>query len=128
MGSSEKEGIKRNSNTFNSALLPKTLRVGYLNVGVDLYIPNALQCFTCFKYGHHDCRCKKSSSESLCRHCGEVANTHNSSNCNNKIKCANCGGDMWLFPEHVRSRNEKRKLSPLSIEKDSDKFYLKISL
>ena len=60
MGSSEKEGIKRNSNTFNSALLPKTLRVGYLNVGVDLYIPNALQCFTCFKYGHHDCRCKKS--------------------------------------------------------------------
>ena len=92
-----RDGIKRETNTivltFNSAILPKTLKVGYLNVGVDLYIPNPLQCYTCFKFGHHERRCKKSTSESLCRHCGEVGNTHDSSNCNNKIKCANCGGE-----------------------------------
>ena len=47
-----RDGIKRETNTivftFTSAILPKTLKVGYLNVGVDLYIPNPLQCCTCF--------------------------------------------------------------------------------
>ena len=33
---------------------------------------------------------KRQSLESLCRLCGEEANTHD---CKNKIKCANCGGE-----------------------------------
>ena len=92
-----RDGIRRETNTivltFNSAILPKSLKVGYLNVGVDLYIPNPLQCYTCYKYGHHERRCQKTNSESLCRHCGEVANGHDSANCKNTVKCADCGGD-----------------------------------
>ena len=46
-----RDGIKRETNTivltFNSAILPKSLKIGYLNVGVDLYIPNPLQCYSC---------------------------------------------------------------------------------
>ena len=92
-----RDGIKRETNTivltFNSAILPKSLKVGYLNVGVDLYIPNPLQCYTCFEYGHHERRCNESTTESLCKHCGELANTHDATNCTNKVKCVNCDGE-----------------------------------
>ena len=92
-----RDGKKRETNTivltFNSAILPKSLKVGYLNVGVDSYIPNPLHCYTCYKYGHHEHRCNKAGSEGVCRHCGEVACTHDSANCKNSIKCANCGGE-----------------------------------
>ena len=88
-----RDGIRRETNTivltFNSAILPKSLKIGYLNVGVDLYIPNPLQCYTCFKYGHHKRKCNKNTSEALCKHCGEVANTHDSTSCKNTVKCAN---------------------------------------
>ena len=92
-----RDGVKRETNTivltFNSAILPKTLKIGYLSVGVELYVPNPLQCYTCYKFGHHERKCRKSPSETLCKHCGELANTHDPSNCSNKIKCINCGGD-----------------------------------
>ena len=42
-----RDGIKKPTNTivltFNTAILPKCLKVGYLRVTVDLYIPNPLQ-------------------------------------------------------------------------------------
>ena len=53
-----RDGIRRDTNTivlkFRTAILPKTLKVGYMKVPVDLYIPNHLQCYKCFKFGHHE--------------------------------------------------------------------------
>ena len=50
-----RDGVKRESNTiiltFQTAIIPKTLKVGYLKVPVNLYVPNPLQCYTCFKFG-----------------------------------------------------------------------------
>ena len=38
-----RDGVKKSTNTivltFRTAILPKTLKIGYLNVGVDIYIP-----------------------------------------------------------------------------------------
>ena len=52
-----RDNVKRNTNTivltFNTSILPKWLKVGYLKVLVDMYIPNPLQRYACFKYGHH---------------------------------------------------------------------------
>ena len=108
-----RDGIKRETNTivltFNSAILPKSLKVGYLNVGVDLYIPNPLQCYTCYKYGHHELRCNEAGSEGLYRHCGEVACTHDSANCKNSIKCANCGGEHIATSRTCPDRQVQRK-------------------
>ena len=92
----------------------------YLNVGVDLYIPNPLQCYTCYIYGHHERRCNKTGSEGLCRHCGEVACTHDSTNCKNSIKCANCGGEhigtsrtcpVWKREKEIVTVKYKESLS-----------------
>ena len=109
-----RDGIRRETNTivltFNSAILPKSLKVGYLNVGVDLYIPNPFQCYTCYKYGHHKRRCQKTNLEKLCRHCGEVAKSQDSANCKNTVKCANCGGDHMATSRTCRVWKREKEI------------------
>ena len=89
-----RDNVKRNTNTivltFNTSILPKWLKVGYLKVLVDMYIPNPLQCYAFFKYGHHERSCKLHAGE-LCRRCGITGYTHDESKCPNPIKCVNCG-------------------------------------
>ena len=64
--------IKRNGNTiktstiiltFRSPNLPNNIKCGYLNVPVDVYVPNPLRCFKCQKYGHHRNNCRR---EAVC--------------------------------------------------------------
>ena len=54
--------------TFNRPDMPKELRVGYLKVKVDLFIPNPLRCFNCNKFGHTSQRCKTTAK---CQRCGK---------------------------------------------------------
>ena len=56
-----------------------------------MYIPNPLQCYACFKYGHHERPCKLYGGDELCRHCGIKGITHDESRCTNEVKCVNCG-------------------------------------
>ena len=69
----------------------RCLKVGYLKVLVDMYILNPLQCYACFKYGHHERSCKLYGGDELCRRCGITGVTHDESRCTNEIKCVNCG-------------------------------------
>ena len=64
------------------------------------------------QYGHHERKCNKTGSEDLCRHCGEVTCIHDSANCKNSIKSANCGfTDMSCMEtgERKRYRQVERK-------------------
>ena len=47
--------------TFCNANLPKDIRIGYLRVKVDPFIPNPLRCFKCQKYGHGAQRCSSAA-------------------------------------------------------------------
>ena len=38
--------------TFNSPDLPKEIKMGYLRVKVELFVPNPLRCFNCYSFGH----------------------------------------------------------------------------
>ena len=94
-----RDGIKRETNTiiltFQTAIIPKTLKVGYLKVPIDLYIPNPLQCYTCFKFGHHENRCNSGSDNKLCSRCAEPLSTHGTpcaDDCKKTLKCVSCGG------------------------------------
>ena len=40
--------------TFNTVVTPKTLKIFYEIIPVDLYVPNPLRCFNCQKFGHHE--------------------------------------------------------------------------
>ena len=73
--------------TFNTPALPKTVKVAYFRVSVEIYIPNPLRCHSCQKYGHHENWCTK---DPICANCGEPAN-HTEQNCGNAPSCVNCG-------------------------------------
>ena len=44
--------------TFNPPDMLKEIKVGYLKVKVDLFIPKPLQCFNCSKFDHTSQCCK----------------------------------------------------------------------
>ena len=87
----KRNGELKNTNTFvftfNTSVLPKTIKVAYFRVNVEVYIPNPLRCHHCQKYGHHEDRCSK---DPICSKCGQVAE-HPESQCRNELHCVNCG-------------------------------------
>ena len=73
----KKDGQLKDTNTFvftfNTPNLPSTIKIAFLRVGVEVYIPNPLRCFSCQQYGHHADRCK---NHHVCSNCGEPAIHH----------------------------------------------------
>jgi hypothetical protein len=87
--------IKRNNNlqdtntfvlTFNKPTVPKVVKVGFLQVKVEIYIPNPLRCYKCQKYGHHEDRCSRAK---VCGRCGD--HSHQEADCRATPHCVNCG-------------------------------------
>ncbi len=71
--------------TFNSVTPPPYVKVGYLHLKVEPYIPNPMRCFGCQQYGHTKTRC---SREPKCNNCGKEG--HQSENCKASPWCPNC--------------------------------------
>ncbi|XP_048251538.1 uncharacterized protein LOC125379305 [Haliotis rufescens] len=72
--------------TFALSALPKSIKAGYINIGVEVYVPNPLRCFKCQKFGHGSKYCDHSV---ICQRCG---GGHENTDCDAEIKCANCKG------------------------------------
>ena len=85
--------------TFNTVNVPKSLKIFYRIVPVDLYVPNPLRCFNCQRFGHHENNCPVDLG-SVCANCGAGGHDHHTSACKNKPKCVNCGKD------HVSRSNQ----------------------
>ena len=73
--------------TFNTPVLPKTVKVAYFRVNVEDYVPNPLRCHNCQKYGQHEDRCSK---DPICSKCGQTGE-HLENRCSNELHCVNCG-------------------------------------
>ena len=78
--------------TFNSVETPKSLKIFYQIIPVELYVPNPLRCFNCQKFGHHENNCPADDG-SVCEKCGTGNHDHLTSQCKNPTKCVNCGGN-----------------------------------
>ena len=52
--------------TFSSPYLPKEIRVGYLQVKVDMFVKNQLRCFNCNRFGHTCARWKTTAKCVMC--------------------------------------------------------------
>ncbi|XP_067661938.1 uncharacterized protein [Haliotis asinina] len=72
--------------TFALSKLPDSIKAGYFNLGVNIFIPNPLRCFKCQQFGHGARFCK---NDSVCFRCSEQ---HDAFDCTNDVKCANCHG------------------------------------
>ena len=90
-------------------ILPETVVVAFERIRVDVYIPNPLQCYFCLKFGHHENSCR--SEKGYCYKCGNEAAYECARQCDDPIKCKNCGEQ-----HHAKSRKcsywkkEKRTL------------------
>ena len=100
--------------TFCNPVLPPVLKVGYLNVRVQLYVPSPMRCFKCQKFGHVRDRC---SGEEVCGVCCKA--THDGP-CTDPAHCANCGGDhpsssrncpVWIQESSIQKVKTEKKIS-----------------
>ena len=69
------------------SVLPKQLKVSFLRVFLDPYIPNPLRCYQCQVFGHHENKCKR---EQLCANCGQHKHSADETDSKRPAKCINC--------------------------------------
>ena len=86
-----REGVRKPTGTFiltfNTPKPPKTLKIGYMQVRVDIYIPNPVRCFNCQRYGHFKSNCNRPAT---CEKCGQEG--HSGDTCEGSPRCVNCQG------------------------------------
>ena len=101
--------------TFSRPTPPAEIKIGYLKVNADVYIPNPLWCFRCQKCGHGKMNCKK---ELTCFRCGQTG--HDGLECQEPHKCANCDGNhmatsrgcpLFLKEKEVQRLKTEKKLT-----------------
>ena len=111
--------------TFNSITVPKTLRIFYQFVPVDIYVPNPLRCFNCQRFGHHESDCPIDYC-SVCEKCGTGGFEHLASACPNPVKCVNCGlnhlsrsnvCEVWKKEKEIMKIKVTRNLTYLEARK-----------
>ena len=76
--------------TLNTSVLPKQLKVAFLRVSVDPYMPNPLRCYACQVFGHHENKCHR---EEICANCGQAKHSADETDCKRPAKCFNCKKD-----------------------------------
>ena len=90
--------------TFKSPVIPEAIKVGYLNVKTELYIPNPLRCTMCQKFGHGKKRCAELNELPKCGMCAALLTPEDKSHqpCKNPPKCVNCGEGHGSFSRECR--------------------------
>ena len=76
--------------TFNSPNLPTVVKIGFMQVKVDVYIPSPFRCYHCQVFGHQE---NKSGRHAVCCNCGEPEHCRPFRVCDKPAKCVNCSGD-----------------------------------
>ena len=99
--------------TFDAPKPPKTIRVGYKNVAVELYIPNPMRCFNCQKYGHGSRSCK---SKKVCAKC--AGTDHDDKDCQSDFKCARCQGPHPVYSKECPVWLQEKKIQHTKVSRD----------
>ena len=85
-------GVRKPTNTifltFDLPNLPQYVKVGYLKVKIETYVPNPIRCFKCQRFGHFKTNCRRNES---CEKCGKE--DHSATDCQAPIQCINCNGN-----------------------------------
>jgi len=97
--------------TFNTPNLPTHVKVGYLRVQVDQFIPGPLRCFKCQHYGHGRFTCRRPET---CARCGEEGHTDQA--CGKPAKCANCSGDHPAYSKQCPHWKKQAEITKVKTE------------
>ena len=108
-----RDGIMKPINTFvltfNSPNLPTVVKIGFIQVKVDVYIPNPLRCYNCQVFCHQD---NKYGRHAVCCNCGEPEHFGPTGVCEKRAKCVNCSGD---YPATSKQSMGEREENPQNI-------------
>ena len=89
-----RDGILKPTNTFvltfNTQILPTVVKIGFIQVKVDVYIPNPFRCYNCQVFGHHENKCGR--QHPVCCNCAQPEHCA-SGQCDKPAKRVNCSGD-----------------------------------
>ena len=113
-----KDQLKQTSSThiltFDLPTAPKEIRVGYLQIRVEPYIPNPMQCFRCQRYGHLKTRCNRPAA---CPECGEPEH-EDPTQCPNAPHCANCKGAHAAYSKVCPHWLKEKQVIKIKTEKN----------
>ena len=99
--------------TFDQPNLPASIKVGYLNVRVNLYVPNPVRCFKCQRFGHFVSNCQQNAR---CCKCGKE--DHDQAECNNEPSCTNCSGPHPANHKSCPKWSEEKEIQKLKCERN----------
>jgi len=103
--------------TFKSPSPPKSVKIAYMNVNVELYIPNPLRCYKCQRFGHGKNACNR---DAVCAKCGKGG--HEDTSCQAPLHCANCGGGHAAFSKDCPHWCKQRQITQIKFEKNVSFF------
>ena len=103
--------------TFNSVVPPKTLKIFYRIIPVEMYVPNPLRCFNCQRFGHHENNCPVDIG-SVCERCGKGGDDHHTNQCTNPAKCVNCGKDHLSRSSECEVWKKEKEIMKLKVTKN----------
>ena len=112
-----RDGVTKLTNTyvltFNSQNLPTVVKIGFMQVKVDVYIPNPLRCYSCQVFGHHENKCGR---HPVCCNCGEPEHCGPSGVCDKPAKCVNCSGDYPANSNQCPQWKKEKKILKIKCE------------
>lgn len=94
--------------TFNATVLPRSIKIGYLNAKIRPYIPNPRRCFNCQQYGHSKLRCQHTP---VCAKCGQEG--HEFETCTNNAHCLHCGANHPASSKECPKWKSEKKIMEL---------------
>ncbi|GBM82351.1 hypothetical protein AVEN_54782-1 [Araneus ventricosus] len=99
---------------FNTHVLPKSVKIAYINCNVKHYIPNPLRCFKCQRFGHALTACR---SKQNCARCSLP--DHDSNNCSSTTpKCYNCTGEHPAYFKSCPRYKQEKEIQTVKITKN----------
>ncbi|XP_055694612.1 nuclear pore complex protein Nup214-like [Lutzomyia longipalpis] len=91
--------------TFDSPTIPAEMKVGFLTVKTEIYIPSPFRCAVCQKLGHTKKRCNSKQNKPTCGFCAEEYHMYGPCL---PPKCVNCRGEhpssYKLCPKFIEER------------------------
>ena len=113
-----RDGVKKPTNTFvftfNTPVLPSVVKRGFMQVKVDVYIPNPLRCYQCQVFGHHENKCGR---QAICVNCSMPEHCP-VGQCQSPAKCVNCSGEHTANSKQCPAWKKEKKILKIKCEQN----------
>ena len=95
--------------------VPKSLKIFYRIIPVDIYVPNPTRCFNCQTLGHHESNCPVDYA-SVCENVAQVVLIMWKSDAQTQLNVLTVASTTCLGPLNARCGKKKKKISKLKLQ------------